>query len=238
LGRNRNHFLLSIAAAALLLAACGSSQPPAPPQPPPTGPGVPGPSQGLGANLEDQSPGTPLSQANGQQIFQALYENLQAYGAATVQAQRGHDYVVQGQYQQVTWTHVGQPTNEQPQIPTYQISGYGSGSSFSLQFSSRYEGTRSYRFASRVNLAGLVLYSTDQVALFEGSSPYGGYAVLKVAFRQKNPAIQEYSIEELPSYYGGQTRYHVIQKIFATQFVYPQQGQPNYQPTNYDPYYY
>lgn len=172
-----------------------------------------------------------------------------------MRAQTGNDYVVQqtqyqnqyqnqnqnqyqGQYQQqAAWTRLGNAAQEPVQIPTYQLTGYAQGYSFSLQLTANYDRGRNYAFTQQVNLAGLILYSTDQVALFEGTSPGGGYALLKVAYRTQNPQLQEYFIDEISSGYNGGyyqqqnlgRRYHVVQRIMDTAFAYPQQQQQQYQ---------
>ncbi len=243
-----------LVASGLGLAGCGGSAAPAAPVLPPV-PGGPAVGQ-MGAGLESPSPGTPLSQNGQQQALQALAQNLSGYGSATVRVQTNNDYVVQqaqyqnqqyqnqqyqGQFQQpqAVWTHLGNATQEPIQIPTYQVTGYAQGYSISLQMSSRYERGRNYVFTSQVNLAGLILYSTDQVALFEGTSPTGGYALIKVAYRTQNPQLQEYFIDEISSGYGGYNqqnlgrRYHVVQRIIDTAFAYPPQQQQYQQQPQY-----
>lgn len=241
--RLNSYFITAALLSTLVLGACSNSQPP--PAPPPVAPTATGPSVGaIGANLEDPSPGTPLSQNQNQEAVQALLQNLNGYGQATIQTQLGLDYVIQsngyqpGASQQASpWTHLGQPQQEPIQMPTYQLAAR----SGAVQFYSRYEGSLYFSFVPQLNLGGLVLHSTDQVALFEGSTAYGGYAILKIAYRTQNPLIQYYEISQAQGspYLGGSygPRYHVTQRVMATTFAYPQQQQqPQGQPTNYQPY--
>jgi len=247
--RYQSNLFRTIAALVLLgLVGCGSKQQPAPVAPPPQGNNPNGP-VGLGGDLTSPNPGNPLNQQNYQQALQILNQYFSGYGQATIRSQTAFTYVVssfgvnyppppynqynqqQGQMYpqqpQSQWQLLGQPQQEPIQVPTFDVAANGT----AVRFQDNYQGSRQYTFTYQVNLDGVTLYSTDQVALFEGQSYYG-QSILKVAFRGQNPVVQQYDISQMGGGYGGQTRYRVVQKILATQFAYsPQQlQQPQYQP--------
>ncbi len=249
--RYQYNVLRSIAAAGLFaLVGCGGGNQPPAVQPPPQGNNPNGP-VGLSGGLTDPNPGNPLNQQNYQQSLQALSQYFSGYGQATIRSQMAFNYVVQSLYstnfpappqnqynqqqnqmypQQPTsqWQLMGQPQQEQIQVATFEIAANGT----SVRFEDRYTGNQTFSFTYQVNLSGITLYSTDQVALFEGQGQYG-YSILKVAYRGQNPVVQQYDISEMGGGgYGYGRRYRVVQKILATQFAYsPQQLQPQqYQP--------
>lgn len=212
---------------AFLFVACGGDPQPATPPPAP-GPGGPGPVAGLGGNLEDQSPGTPLMQMpNYQEALAAMANNLNGLGVANIAAIAVIDYVVtQGNpnstFQRLTGNAPPPPQNG---IQTYRIEGGGGYGDLSLVLYANYDVPRYFTLVSQVTRYGLNLYTTDQVALFVSRD--NGYELLKVAYRTPNPPMQWYTLESQEGYYGGGYQFYLraTQRMVTTSFQNPQQGQ-------------
>lgn len=215
---------IHLIAIAFLFTACGSETPPAPPPAP--GPGGPGPVGGLGGNLEDPSPGTPISQLQNQaynDAMAAMANNLRGLGTATISSMAVIDYVVTQGYPSSTFQRQTGQTNPPPQngVQTYRIEGGGGYGEMSLVIYANYDVARYFTLVSQVTKYGLNLYTTDQIGLFVSRD--NGYELLKVAYRNPNPPIQWYSLESQDGYYGGGYQFYLraIQRMVTTSF---QQG--------------
>lgn len=185
----RSYFVCTLL---FILGACGGTTPP--PAPAPSNPGAQGP-VGLGGNLEDPCPGTPLGQLqNSQDVWQAMNANLNGLGFASVQNQAVVDYLVQIRYQSPTqFQHIpNQNPPPQQQVPSYQLDV----TTDYIQLSQNYGGRHTFTYVDRIRDYGLNLMSTDQVALYT-SSQGGSLHILKVLFRQHNPPMQWFEVQDI-----------------------------------------
>lgn len=239
-------FLLGISLT-LIVGCGGDEQPPetqpAPTTPPPTQPTNPAPPPppppAIGAGLETLSPGTPLSELpNRQAALDILVKNIWGEGNGTVSSQVRMQHTVTGYYPQAVWTQLqSQPDTAQPN--SYYLSGGPSGTDIVLRVrpASGYGTSYTYRFVYAVNIDGLVLRSTDQVAIFEGPKGPSPYSILKVAYQSANPIIQQYDISAIVTGgFNGVRRYETIQRNMTTTFNNVNVNQPTQQPTQQPSY--
>ena len=207
----RTGAILGILMLSVSFVGCGKGQTPPPPPPPTTLPGTLG--GGLGGTLDAPSPGTPwgqLSPASQEQSFSRMAQTLVGLGVATIQNQSAVDYIMQSNS---LVRLPGQAAPPQTGILTYYYQGnqfnYGG---ISISLSAQHFGSRQFLFASEINLGGVRLYSTDQIALFESSE--NSYDILKVDYRNPNATMEWYSLEVV-NQYGYQSHLHVIQRSLA-----------------------
>lgn len=236
-----------------VLGACGSDAPPPGPTPPPPPGGNGGNGGGnLSIQLEAPTPGTPLFQSqNAQAAYQAMAQALVAQGYATITGRTTTQYSVQPGSPAI-WTPTGQPQQNPVQQSQSQQGSYGYygtgyyGNDIEIRITSPIRGARWFRFVPRYSLHGLILESTDQVALFESQS--GPTTLLKIPYRGQNPQILAFTIQSLWNgggvYYGGYypqqpqqqgygIQYLVTNEVLTTSLQYPQQYQPYQQQQQY-----
>ena len=212
----RRIIIIMSTSALIALTACGRSEqaPPPPAPPPPEAPGQPPPGT-VGGSLESPTPGTPLVQLqNRHEALQALAKSVSARGNVTVQTQVGMDYAIEYGPQ----FRVVRPPAPEPIQPPASYNAYGEsyGDQIALVLDHKYDGYYQFVFRYAVDLYGLRLFSTDQVALFEAN--YGRERhILKVAYRTPNPGMQWFRFVET---YGGLI--HVVQRTMGSSFLYPQ----------------
>ena len=239
---------LNAIAFGLVLTGCGN------PQPAPKPPAAPPPPPAIGAYLEDASPGKKLYEVpNPQDVFRAMQQSLVGYGNANVTKDLQLNYVIDyaDSAQGPKLKRLSETPAPQGAPLTYQLR---TNENMDVQLISNYDGrSGSYSFTDRIDLdQGVVLYSTDEVALFTGAGR-GGLEILRIAFKPANPIIQRFTIQSYagnapyapmqwnPNFGAGMAGvyYQVAQKEFAATFTYrpyqqapgqPQQPQQPQQP--------
>lgn len=167
-----------------------------------------------------------------------MAQGLSAQGYATVTQRNTVQYSVQPGNPAV-WNPLGSPQqNPVQQTGTYQYYGNAYYGDIQIEITSPLQGRRTFRFVSRYSLHGLILESTDQVALFESQS--GPRTLLKIPYQSQNPQILAFTLESIWNgggiYYGGfqpqqqyGLQYLVTAESFTTSLHYPQQYQQPYQ---------
>lgn len=223
----------SVGIFALLLVGCGGGANSTAPAP--TGPGA-GTSPVIGGNLEDASPGTPISQvANRQQLLTTMRQNLSACGTSSVSSQIQFNY-------QLDYTNAQAPLKRLDQGASsafsgnVRVCGQVYGSQLYVQTYTQTEGWMTFSYVAQVNVYGARLYTTDSVALFLSSD---NNSLLKVAYTTQNPTIQYFNLQfinnrNIGSYnygYGQPQTFRVITRSLVTTFQYPQ-APANPTPTN------
>jgi hypothetical protein len=164
------------------------------PLPGPTNPGqqvYSGGSGDLGPN-----PGTPLRQTSAfMQIFQAMQQTLSGNKQANSVAQSSTAYAIESTYQSTYFRPISQPQQEPSQNGYYQYQGYGNSGGFQIVVYGSGEQS-SYHFVFEVNVGGVILQSTDQIAMFQSDQYQGD--IMKVAYRNQNPSLIRFRITQRP----------------------------------------
>lgn len=191
--------------------------------------------------FEDPIPGNSLLFANNsQQAFKTMLANLSGTATLTVSDQKSFDYTVAP-------TSLGGSPNLsrqegrnlnlaaatlKAQAGTNSVLGKLSITIFAPQNNT--ELSRTFIFQYQINISGVVLNSTDQVAIFKAINPTPfATDFLKVNYTTKNPSIQRFRINQLspfpvsginPQVWGTNTRtswINVISQKLTSVFQYP-----------------
>jgi hypothetical protein len=157
------------------------------------------------ALLEEPLPGNSLlSGATSASAFKLMTDNLTGLVNFTVIEQKSYDYMVTPATTGTAPTFTRQEGKAQnPVPPTYQGQAgsnriWGKLAMTMVAPPNVSEAARTFVFQYQLNIYGLVLTSTDQVALFKAnnSSPYAT-DILKVNYTTKNPTVQRFRISQL-----------------------------------------
>lgn len=156
--------------------------------------------------MEDALPGNSLLNGSlAQNSFKVMAENLSGRVTFTVVEEKTFDYMVNPS------SNPGQPSTlsrqdgkqKNPNPFTYQgVAGINPALSrlgiTLIAPQNSYEVSRTFVFQYQMNILGLTLTSTDQVALFKAtqSSPFAN-DFLKVNYTTKNPTIQRFRMSQL-----------------------------------------
>jgi hypothetical protein len=185
----------------LLVSACGnkSSSTSAPAAAAPVVPAT------QGTLLEESLPGNSLlNGTTSTSAFKTMSQNLTGLVNFTVVEQKAYDYMITPPTTGATSTFTRQEGKSQNPIPvTYQGQAGSNGIWGRMAITmvappNVSELARTFIFQYQLNIYGLILTSTDQVALFKAtnSSPYAT-DFLKVNYTTKNPTIQRFRISQL-----------------------------------------
>ena len=234
----RHLWILRILSVAVLV-GCGAPPPPAPPV---------NPAQAarplLGAYLEDPSPGTPLNQIQDlRSVLSTLEKNFIGDASGTVQKDLAVDYAVTQSYAGTSFKRVGEIPSQQKDSFKLRAYAAGWGDSLNVEMAHANDYGRSFTFAQQINVGGLTLYSTDQVALFEAMGS-AGQEILKWNYTSQTPLVQLFSVQPLAIFAfdpyssfgglggGGPTYLRVLQKEMTANYLYrpSQQQQQGPQP--------
>lgn len=163
------------------------------------------PANGSTVFMEDVLPGNSLLNGSlAQNSFKLMMENLSGKVTFTIVEEKAYDYMVSPSSQGQVPTLSRQEGRAKNPVPaSYQgVSGINSAlgrlSITLVAPPNSYEPTRTFVFQYQMNLMGLILTSTDQVALFKAtqSSPFAT-DFLKVNYTTKNPTIQRFRMSQL-----------------------------------------
>lgn len=202
---------IGIAAFSLLLvSACGTKNSATNPIPLTTGAPQPiSPSVGTPiatlSFLEDSLPGNSLLKANtSTAAFTAMNNNLTGTINFTVSEQKSFDYMVTPSGQSQVPTLIRQEGRPENPVPINYRGQAGPNNiwgrlSITMNAPSNIpEPSRTFIFQYQVTVSGIVLTSTDQIALFKAINP-APYAadILKVTYTTKNPTIHRFRISNL-----------------------------------------
>lgn len=193
------------------------------------------------ALLEEALPGNSLlNGATSASAFKMMANNLTGLVNFTVVEQKSYDYMITPATNGTTPVFTRQEGKTQNPIPpTYQGQGGSNGIWGRMAITmiappNVSELARTFVFQYQLNIYGLILTSTDQVALFQAtnSSPYAT-DIIKVNYTTKNPMIQRFRISQLspfpvsgvvPQNQGnltGGSWLTVISQKLTTSFQYP-----------------
>jgi len=191
----------------------------------------------VSANIEDPIAGVPLLQTqNSREAFQALRANLGAQGNATVKSRTEAEYVIEYTYNGSSFRRVTNPVDVPVTAVNYQVGGAGGdwGNGFVIRLASRNFGEMlDFVFVYQIDIYGVRVQSTDQVAYFQG---YGrGLQILRVGYRSQNPTLVRFNVED--SEFGslwsapyssgyGLPQIHVESITLNTTFQYATGGNP------------
>lgn len=192
----KNHIRYSVLslgiALSLLFSGCG-----APPPPPPTAP-VQAPLL-LGNYLEDPSPGSQHwdQLQNRAAANQALSQNFFGNAVANIQKKTLVDYTLDCSNQTNPLKRTAENPGSQQVSPSYQMEANPNGV---VTLVSPNGPSQSFQFAPSVEIGGLILYSTELVALFVSSDRQ---AILKANYSVGgSPPVQLFTFLP-PQNYGG-----------------------------------
>ncbi|NBX67432.1 MAG: hypothetical protein EBR01_00545 [Proteobacteria bacterium] len=225
----------------LLISGCGNKEGAKPSETPaskPSSSGSPNIAQTI-VFFEDALPGNPLIfSATSNTAFKTMSENLSGVATITIVDQKSYDYTITPSpstvYPKVS-RQEGRTAN--PVNPTIKGRGIGNftAGNLSLNISTNpTEPARAFIYQPQMNVFGIVLTSTDRVALFKAANPAPFIMdFVKIYFESKNPNIQRFKISQLspfpmfgwnPQLPGNRTRsnwINVINQTLSTAFQYP-----------------
>ena len=189
--------------------------------------------------FEDSLPGNPLIlSTNANLAFQKMAENLLGTANITVVEQKSYDYTVTQNSSTGSPSLNRQEGRSAPNSPaTFKGQGMSNPSLGRLSFNI-YETSslpaRTFIYQPQITLSGIILTSTDQVALFKAVNPSPlATDFIKVNYSQKNPTMQRFKMSQFrpfqifgwaPQSLGPAQRsnwINVISQTLTTVFQYP-----------------
>lgn len=223
------------------MSGCGNKGNTKPPEAATTTTPTPSP-QVSTAFFEEALPGEPLlSSLKANEAFKNMAANLTGLISATVTEQKSNDYTLTLNNQPGLAPKLNRQEGSTLSQNNLTLKGQGGVNSqfgrISISLNSSQvplEPIKTYIYQPQINISGVVLTSTDQVAIFRAQNPAPFAAeFLKVPYTTKNPSIIRFRISQLspfpisgvtPQVRGSGTRsnwINVISQRLTTVFQYP-----------------
>ena len=198
---------------------------PTQPAPPPSGG-----SSGFPASVEGTSPGTAIDPRNdNSKYFEQLRKALTRGTATSVSQTRAYYTVNRGQ-QSATLQPAGSPTADNIPVTTLTLRGRATGGYYFFGYMvdtvwNPFHGSQPTGFEFReyievVPNTGIVIQSTDQIALFTGNQAWSSAQwIMKVLVGPSNPPMQIFKVSPTAQPGQQQPQIEVLQKDFTTSFT-------------------